>query len=400
MKNSIKKNHHIIPKVYLKEFLDFEKPKNFPTDKPFNPFIWKIDKFLKLNPVPRSPEKSFGKNKFYKLDSDSDEHQIIEELLGRIENAYNNSLQRLKDKNPLSDQELVNLIIFIETLHQRTETQVEHWQSQFNKIEELYRMVDQSHNNNQNHSDDFWKGSHEIGKKLIISGTGSRAKLLLEAGVYFLFNNSEMSFVSSDNPVIWTLKHIDELQNFGIPDALIRTEIGKNQKNWFCFCALTPVVALISSPFLKRMSEKMYQYLNIHDEHFVIWMNLLSHISSASVIVSNKANPYGHYKDNMKKNLAAVSSLQKIKGKQILFYTSKLRYLLNVEEYKHTHEGLASRIEFVTKDLETLRLLAKDNVIESVHLYIDGDERGFSRNLKFLEVSSNEEKPSKLIQIL
>lgn len=396
---SIKKNHHIIPKVYLKEFLDFEKPQNFPPNRPFKPYIWKTDKFLKSDPVPKSPEKSFGKNRFYKLDSDAEEFQVIEELLGRVENHYNQALQKLKNKIPLTEQELINLIIFVETLQQRTESQINHWQNQFNKVEEMFRLVDQHHNNNQKHSDEYWQDSHEIGKKLIVSGIGARADLLANAGIYFVFNDSEMPYISSDNPVVWTFKHIDELQLFNIPYNLLRKNVGRNQKNFFCFCALTPKIALISSPFLKPIGEEIYQYWNINNVDFVFCMNFLTHLSSSSVIISNKANPYGQYKDRMKKILEAVDFSQKIKGKQILFYTSNSRYLLNVEDYEHNFEGPFSSISFLTGDFETLKLIANAEFIESVHLYEDGKERGFSRKLKFFEVSFNKEKHSKLIQI-
>jgi hypothetical protein len=99
---TIKKNHHIIPKVYLKEFVDLSKPTNFPANTPFTPFIWKIDKLLESKPVSKSPEKSFGKNRFYKLDSDAEEYQLIEELLSKTETAYKKSLEKLKNKIPLT----------------------------------------------------------------------------------------------------------------------------------------------------------------------------------------------------------------------------------------------------------------------------------------------------------
>jgi hypothetical protein len=230
---TIKKDHHIIPKVYQKEFVDISKPKDFPENKPFTPCVWQIDKFFKSEPTPKAPGNSLKRNKFYKLDSDVDEYQVIEEALSKIENNYSNVLQKLKSKTPLNPQELINLIVFIETLHQRSESQVEHWQNQYNKIEQLYREVDQHHNNNQDFSDEVWKDSHEISKKLIIIGIGAMGKFLIDEGLYFLFNESEMSFVTSDNPVLWTFKHIDELQMLNIPNTWLKEETKTNQKSFF-----------------------------------------------------------------------------------------------------------------------------------------------------------------------
>jgi hypothetical protein len=263
----------------------------------------------------------------------------------------------------------------------------------------MFRKVDQYRNNNQKQSDEFWQGSHEIGKKLIVSGIGVRGKLLVDAGIYFVFNESEMPFVTSDNPVVWTFKHIDELQMFNMPNILLGTGIEKNQKSFFCFCSLTPKIALVSSPLLKGFDKEKYQYWEISSLEFVFWMNFLTHISSSSVIISSKANPYGQYKDRMKKTLEAINSFQKVKGKQILFYTSNSRYLLNVEDYNHIFDNpIKSRIDFWTSDMETLKSIANDEFIESVLLYEDGIERGGARRLKFLEVSSHIEKPSIIIQ--
>ena len=392
---STKKNHHIIPKVYLKEFVD-SKPKDFPIDKPFTAFFWQLDKSFELAPKPKSPKKGFGKNKFYKLDSDTNEYQIIEEFLSKIEGGYKDVLEKLKSKTPLTSQNIIDLIIFTETLHQRTEIQVGHWQSQFNKLEDIYREVDQHHNNNQKYSDEMWKGSHELGKKLIIDGIGAMGQLLINEGIYLLFNESEMSFVSSDNPVLWTFKHIDELKKLYVPSDWLREEIKINQKSFFCYFPLTPTIALFSSPLLKSLKKQKYQYWETEYLQFVLSMNFLTHISAESIIISNKLNPYGVYETRIKTYLETIKSVQQIKGKKLLFYTSESRYWLEVEDYERS-EDFPTKIRFWTNDIETLKLIAKDEFIEIVHFYKDGKDRGFSRNLIFEKVNLSKEEPSILI---
>jgi hypothetical protein len=297
-------------------------------------------------------------------------------------------------------QNLINLIVFIETLHQRTESQIEHWQNQYNKIEELYRKVDQHHNNNQNFSDEFWKDSHEIGKKLILIGIGALGKLLIDEGIYFLFNESEMSFVSSDNPVLWTFKHIDELQMLDIPNDWLRDEVKNNQKSFFCYCPLTPKIALFSSPLLKSLSEQKYQYWETDYLQLVFSMNFLTHISSESVVISNNPDPYGIYKKQIEKYLESEKSAQQIKGKQILFYTSNSRYWLEVKDYARVSDNpIKTKIEFWTSDFKTLESIAKDKFIESIHMYKDGIEMGMARELVFQIVSLCEEEPSIINQV-
>lgn len=226
---TVKKNHHIIPRVYQKEFVDPSKPDDFPENTPYTPTIWKIDKSLELEPTRKSPEKSFGKNKFYKLDNDRDEYQIIEETLSGIESKFSNVLNKIKDKRPLFFPDLINLIVFIETLHQRTESQIGHWQNTFGEIENIYRQVEQTNNNNQEYSDEFWKDSHEIAKRLIITTIGAMGELIANEGINILFNESEMPFISSDNPVLWIHGHIDELIMSNIPRNWFKEGIKTNQ---------------------------------------------------------------------------------------------------------------------------------------------------------------------------
>lgn len=397
---TIKRNHHIIPKLYLKEFADSSRPDDFPENKPYTPAFWKIDKLLESSPVRKSPEKSFGKNRFYKLSNDTDEYQIIEETLNKVETNYCETLKKLKDKMPLVTKDLLNLIVFVETLHYRIESQIEYWRNKFNEIENIYREVDQSYNNSQKFSDEFWEGSHEISKKLIITGIGAIGKRLTNEGIYILFNESDMPFISSDNPVLWTHGHIDEFQMCNIPSEWLKDEIKTNQKHFFCYCPLTPQIAVFSSPFFNFVGEQIYQYWKTKDVEIVFSMNYLTHISANEVIISNKSNPYGDYEGRFKYYLEGTRTPSYKKGKQILFYTSEARYWLKVKEYKRiSDDPIKSKIMFWTDDFETLQLIANDKYVKSVHFYENGTIMGGSRELILQEVSFCVEKPSLIVQI-
>ena len=133
---------------------------------------------------------------------------------------------------------------------------------------------------------------------------------------------------------------------------------------------------------------------------FVFSMNFLTHISSESIVISDKPNPYGIYKNNIKKYLEAENLAQQIQGKQILFYTSNSRYWLNVEDYERISDNpIKSKIKFWTSDFKTLKSIAEDEFIETVHFYDNGLERGFTRGLVFHNVSLHKEEPSIMTQV-
>lgn len=171
-------------------------------------------------------------------------------------------------------------------------------------------------------------------------------------------------------------------------------------KKFLCYCPLTPKIALFSSPLLKNPSEQKYQCWETDYLQFVFSMNFLTHISSESIVISDKPNPYGIYKNNIKKYLEAENLAQQIQGKQILFYTSNSRYWLNVEDYERISDNpIKSKIKFWTSDFKTLKSIAEDEFIETVHFYDNGLERGFTRGLVFHNVSLHKEEPSIMTQV-
>ena len=228
-----KKKQHIVPKIYLKAFTDPTRPSGMPEHIPFEPSIWVVEKSLKSEPKRKAPNNTLCKSYFYNLDEDSDALPVIEEFLSKIEGKYPQVLKKVSTREALREEDLLYIALFIDTLFRRTEPSIEHWQSQFNKIEKLYRNLDQAHNQSQKISDQFWKGSHQIAKKQIINSAGVLSSLILEAGLIFVFNNSELPFFSSDNPVTYQFGHIDDLYRVSIPKDWTNKNIGTNEQSFF-----------------------------------------------------------------------------------------------------------------------------------------------------------------------
>lgn len=390
------KRQHIIPKTYLKAFTDPTQPDGMPEHIPFEPSVWVNEKSFKSKPQRKSPDhKTFWKPYFYKLDEDSDNTPVIEEALSKIESKYSHVLKKVCNREALTVEELTYIAFFIDTLFNRTEPSLKHWQGQFNKVEELYRHVDQAYNQSQEISDEIWKGSHEIAKKLIIDGAGIISSLILEAGLVFVFNQSELPFFTSDNPVTYQFGHIDDLYRSSIPKAWTYEDIGTNEQKFFCYCVLTPTIAVVSSPFIRLPDQAPYACAETKDPNFSFSMNILTHRRANSVLISHQPKPYGIHQDFAIQFLESIQNAQLAKGIKILIYTNKARYSLDVDAYKrfNTHP-LQEEVHFWTKDFKTLHTFAQDDFIEAVHYYEDGVETGGTRNLKLYSVSLCPDEPS------
>jgi len=390
-----KKRQHIIPRTYLKAFTDPTRPDGLPEDSPFEPPVWVIDKSFKSEPQSKSPEhRTFWKPYFYKLDEDSDTLPVIEEALSKLEGKYPLVLKKICNREALTDEELNYIALFIDTLSRRTEPSIQHRQSQINKVEELYRYVDQAHNQSQDMSDEVWKGSHEIAKKRIIDGAGTLSSLILKAGITFIFNHTELTFFSSDNPVTYQFKHIDDLYKISIPKTWTYQNLVTNEQNFFCYCPLTPTIAVVSSPFIRLPDKASYAWEEITDPNFPFSMNRLTHHWAYSILISHQPQPYGIPQDVVIQVLKRIQNAQPPKGIQFLIYTNKARYALSIDEYEYfDNNPLQQEINFWTDDLKTLHTLAQDDFIEVVH-YEDGFERGRIRNLKLYSVSLYPDEPS------
>jgi hypothetical protein len=390
------KRQHIIPRTYLKAFTDPTRPDDLPENTPFEPPVWIIDKSFKSEPQSKSPDhKTFWKPYFYKLDEDSDSSLVIEKALSKIENKYPSVLKKICNREVLTDEELMYIALFIDTLFRRTEPSLEHRQSQINKIEELYRHVAQSHNQSQDISDEVWEGSHEIAKKRIIDGAGTLSSLILEAGIIFIFNHSELTFFSSDNPVTYQFGHIDDLYRISIPKTWTYQNIGTNEQNFLYYCPLTPTIAVVSSPFIRLPDKASYAWEEITDSNLPFSMNILTHLRADSVLISHQRQPYGIYQDVAIQFIKRIQNAQPPKGIQFLIYTNKARYSLSVDAYDcFENNPLQPEVNFWTNELETLHTLAQDDFIEVVHYYEDGLERGWIRNLELYSVSLYPDEPS------
>jgi hypothetical protein len=89
-----KKKQHIVPRTYLKAFIDSVRPNGIPEQVPFEPSVWVVEKSLKSEPKRKAPDNILWKSYFYNLEEDENASPVIEEFLSKIEGRYPQVLKK------------------------------------------------------------------------------------------------------------------------------------------------------------------------------------------------------------------------------------------------------------------------------------------------------------------
>ena len=326
-----KKKQHLIPKCYLQSFVDPIPPEGVPASK-YEPAIWTVDKSLREAPTRKGPNNALWKPYFYNLEKDDPSKPYIEDFLSIVESNYSIVLRKIENNEKLNSQDMFNLSLFIDTLFRRTEAQVEFWQEQIGQLENMYRKVDFTYNGNEEISNEYFAGSHELAKKMIADAAGAITGLVLQAGFSIIVNNSDMPFFTSDHPVSYIFMHIDDLYRHKVPESWTYKNIGTNEKQFFCYCPIAPRYSFISSPFIHSQGENLYRVID--DPNFVDGMNFLTQLYAKSVLIASTSKPYVHYQEFAIKRLEIARNLSPPKGQQLRIYTNRSRYDIMVSKYE------------------------------------------------------------------
>ena len=240
---------------------------------------------------------------------------------------------------------------------------------------------------------EYFTGSHELAKKLVADAAGAITELVLQVGFSIVVNDSDMPFFTSDHPVTYTFKHIDDLYRHNIPKLWTYENIGTNEKKFFCYCPLTPRYSFISSPFIKSQGEDLYRVIN--DPGFVDGMNFITQLQANSVLIASTSRPYVHYQEPAIKRLEMMRNISRPEGQQLRIYTNRARYDIMVSKYERINDHpIYPKIKFWTNNTNAVQLMANDQHVDLVEFYENGEERGGTRNLKFISVSIHPDAPS------
>jgi len=323
------KNQHLVPQVYLKNFIKKSKNENskyqkgiYVTDKEFS--SWK-EKSTNHN--------VFTKSYFYTLDKEDENNPIIEKYLSTLESQYTKTLKSILNKN-ISKEDILFITYFTLIQLMRVEKHSKHFQNSMDEISLMVKNIQ---------GIDIDEETKDISKKMLLNfGDIKEDNIIYEQGVHLLENNSKLDFITSDSPVVRRMLHIDELQNIfnTIPleynDYLLNTELV------LFFFPLTPKIALLATRFLKS-EDNSIQYIDISSNIPILQLNLLSYKNAYKNIYSSTENPFGKELE-----LEIKKSNTNYIGFWCKIYTSKNRYYFELEKYE--------RIKKPNKIIEDLKI--------------------------------------------
>lgn len=229
-------------------------------------------------------KRRFSFNGIYDFSVIKENEQTVEKQLSYYESNMANILQKIKNKVLLDEREYYYLAEFIISMMNRTAKKMSEWQNFINQLQSTFKSFDNS--KNQKYTNIYFKDSEDF-SKLQILATDDFVKLsnLLKSSFYFLYNETEIPFISSDNPVI--LEDIKENEIEGILNLPVINNVSIERKS-FIF-PLTPNICIFYCDYLDKSKITDFQ-IGIKNTNVIFKLNLLQLRNCEKFIFSNIAN--------------------------------------------------------------------------------------------------------------
>jgi hypothetical protein len=184
------KNQHIIPRCYLKQFVDPHTPAGQ------EPYVWIFERNERRGKK-RAPKNILAETDFYTLKGD----YTIEKTLAQIESDYSVIFEKKISKRvPLSAEEHILFCAFVAAMLQRTKKQRENIEGFVDQIVEKVADLEKAHEMPPKTSEE-WKAQKENAHKLsVMAVTPEITKILFQMNLAFLSSNGRASYITSDAP--------------------------------------------------------------------------------------------------------------------------------------------------------------------------------------------------------
>lgn len=382
-----KANQHVIPQVYTRAFCDSHPPADWAPGRPYTPCLWLIPRDLREPGYRRAPKNAFAKRHVYTLRTDQPNAPVLEDGLHLVETQFGRIrplVERGEDLT-LDDYNLVTL--FIGTLRSRLLEQLDHWQRQWERVEEIHRQVERGATGSETASDiRFWM-KDEASRRLLFTLGGAHAEVIQPHG-WFLRNHTHLGFVTSDRPVIHTFPYSDELARLFVDMGIVAADATPADWAFFCYAPLSPIVSFVSSPLIVPPEETLYRELD--DYRVVIRLNELIRRNAAEVIVAHVPRPYGNTTETLAafdEHVRRARNPESVSG--LAVYTEVNRFFFPSTDFSMEpgDNPLFPRIVFRCEDVPSLRAMAVTGVLRSVVMIRGGRPCGGLQGATLLAVA-------------
>lgn len=189
------KNQHIIPRCYLKQFVDPNIPAHY------EPCVWIFERDSKKGKK-KAPKNILAETDFYTLtDKNKEKNYALEKTLAQIEGEYASLFERkIKQKLPLSEEEHIVLCAFVAAMLQRTEKQKENIEGFLDQIIARTEAMERANGLPDFQSKALKKKRENAHQMSVIRTLPEITNILLKMNLAFLCTNQKGSFITSDTP--------------------------------------------------------------------------------------------------------------------------------------------------------------------------------------------------------
>lgn len=185
------KNQHIIPRCYLKQFVDPGTPTGH------EPYVWIFERKAKKGEK-RAPKNILAETDFYTFKGD----YVIEKTLAQIESEYSVIFEnKIRKKIPLTPYEHIVFCAFVAAMLQRTLKQKENIEHFIDQIVDHAKQMEIAHGVPHKTSLEWENEKKDAHKLSVIKMIPEITKILLQMNIAFLCTkNKRVSFITSDSP--------------------------------------------------------------------------------------------------------------------------------------------------------------------------------------------------------
>ncbi|QSR35622.1 hypothetical protein CFI10_11540 [Marinobacterium iners] len=367
-------NQHILPAAYLRGFIAFEPPPEHRNNPNFELGVYtnneKLSGEWRMKGV---RHKDFTRYQYYNL-PDEGQELAVEHYLGEHEGRYAELLRAVEAHSRLTQREIEELALFIGLMIIRVESFQNHFQEFIN---EITGHIEAFMGDTLEFRD--YVGDYEnTTKRLILESEAGL--LLLDHGIHFLVNTTDLPFITTDTPVLRRDCHSDEIPLLVGSGSHCKQGIKPNEQTPLFFIPLTPVLAVVSC----RMIEESYSdspYLTCSDINAIFRLNRLLLDQAQELVIADRPFPFGAIEPELSQELQQE---YKPEGIVIKLYTDENRYLLEVLEYNDIQDG----IELTLDDTEALMRLVTESPV-SFELYENGHAIRGMRQIEWGSVKGN-----------
>lgn len=257
---------HIVPKCYLKQFVDPSTPDNQ------GPYVWQFDKEGK-NRRRRAPKSLFKEIDFYTLDlPGGGRSNIVEESLSKLESRYAVIFRnKIRKHLPLNDKEHIFVCAFTYAMLFRTKPVRQSIDSFVDLVLKKVEDLEQAHGATSRTGNELRASMGSLHSKSLIGNLAHVVPVLARMNLAFLCTPKiGARFISSDNPCFMFNPDLQWLRGLGGP--------GLTQPNVQVTLPLSPEITLCmtwhNTKGYVRQSNKQVNDLNrmirAHSHEFIV----------------------------------------------------------------------------------------------------------------------------------